>query len=317
MHTDIEIQRYSPALRQQWNEMVSLSRNATFLFHRDYMDYHADRYTDCSLIAVRSGKLIGMLPCCHHGAHAVSSHAGLTYGGWILPPSHVDGSDMLGIFSAWLAFLHTEGVREVIYKPLPRIYARKPSDEDLYALWRNGFTIASRQLSSSVDLRRDWKFDMSKRQQVRRASRSGAIFSRSERWEEFWILLCNCLRERHEASPVHSLQEILLLKERFPEQIRLFTATDPAGEIHAGVVIYDTGTVAHSQYAATTAEGRRHYLLTALYHHLMTDEYAGRYYFDFGTSNEQSGRVLNAGLLSQKFSMGGSGTAYDTYSLTL
>ena len=39
----------SESSRRRWNEFVLLSRNATFLHLRDYMDYHADRFADCRL----------------------------------------------------------------------------------------------------------------------------------------------------------------------------------------------------------------------------------------------------------------------------
>ncbi len=312
----IEIRPYTADFATRWDEFTRTSRNAVFLLERGYMDYHSDRFEDCSLIALRNDRPIALLPCCRKG-DTVSSHAGLTYGGWILPRSHVDGGLLLDIFESWLAYLRHDCVKRVDYKPVPYIYAATPSQEDLYALWRTGFSLTGRLLSSTADLRTPWKFDMSKRQQVRKAMRHEYLLGESNDWEGFWHLLSTCLSQRHNASPVHTLGEILLLKQRFPAQIRLFTATAPDGAIHAGTVIYDTGRVAHSQYAATTAEGRSRYMLTALYHKLMTEVFASRAYFDFGTSNEDGGLSLNRGLLSQKFAMGGSGTAYDTYSLML
>lgn len=312
----IEIRPYTADFATRWNEFVRSSRNAVFLFERGYMDYHSDRFEDCSLIALRNGRPIALLPCCRRG-DSVSSHTGLTYGGWILPSTHVDGGLLLDVFESWLTYLRHNDVKRVDYKPVPHIYAAKPSQEDLYALWRTGFSLSGRQLSSTVDLRAPWKFDMSKRQQVRKALRHEYTLGESDDWNGFWLLLSSCLSQRHNAAPVHTLEEMLLLKSRFPAHIRLFTATAPDGAIHAGTVIYDTGHVAHSQYAATTAEGRSLYMLTALYNKLMTEVFATRAYFDFGTSNEDGGLILNRGLLSQKFAMGGSGTAYDTYSLNL
>jgi hypothetical protein len=40
-------------------------------------------------------------------------------------------------------------------------------------------------------------------------------------------------------------------------------------------------------------------------------------YFDFGTSNEQAGRYLNATLVAQKEGFGGRGVAYRCYRLDL
>ena len=96
----------------------------------------------------------------------------------------------------------------------------------------------------------------------------------------------------------------------------MFTIADEDG-IQAGVCIYDTGDVAHSQYTATTPKARENYYLVKLYHHLISEVFANRKFFDFGISNEQQGKILNAGLLNQKYSMGGCGIVYNQYHINL
>ena len=54
----IEIRRYSNTDKPIWDDFVKWSKNATFLHLRDYMDYHADRFDDFSLMAFNHhGKL--------------------------------------------------------------------------------------------------------------------------------------------------------------------------------------------------------------------------------------------------------------------
>ena len=43
------------------------------------------------------------------------------------------------------------------------------------------------------------------------------------------------------------------------------------------------------------------------------EDYKDIPYFDFGTSNEQQGRVLNTSLIYQKEGFGGRGVCYDCY----
>lgn len=307
---------YTPDFSRQWDEFVRVSRNGTFLFQRDYMDYHSDRFRDASLVALRGGRPLALLPACLLPDGTLSTHAGLTYGGWILPPSHLDGAALLELFGLWTDYCRNMGYKAIDYKPLPHIYSRAPSQEDLYALWRCGFSLTAVNLSSAIDLRLPWKFNMSKRQQLKKALRQDISIRETHDFASFWEILRDCLRERHDATPVHTLAEIRRLAQIFPDNIRLFTLSDSEG-VQAGVCIYDTGIVAHSQYGATTPKARRDYYLTALYHHLLTEVFADHAYFDFGTSNEQDGRFLNSGLLNQKFSMGGTGVAYERYTLTL
>ena len=77
-----EITRYTAAQSAEWNEFVERSKNGTFLFHRSYMDYHADRFTDHSLMVWNKGRLSALLPANEHDG-TLYSHQGLTYGGLI------------------------------------------------------------------------------------------------------------------------------------------------------------------------------------------------------------------------------------------
>ena len=45
-----EIVRYTAEKADEWNAFVAESKNGTFLFNRGYMDYHADRFVDHSLM---------------------------------------------------------------------------------------------------------------------------------------------------------------------------------------------------------------------------------------------------------------------------
>lgn len=46
----LEIVRYTAEFKNKWDELVNCSRNGTFLFLRDYIDYHSDRFNDCSFL---------------------------------------------------------------------------------------------------------------------------------------------------------------------------------------------------------------------------------------------------------------------------
>lgn len=80
MESGWEIKRYSDGCKDEWDDFVRDSRNGTFLFMRGYMDYHADRFADFSLMAYRDGRLHALLPA-HCTATEFCSHRGLTYGG--------------------------------------------------------------------------------------------------------------------------------------------------------------------------------------------------------------------------------------------
>lgn len=313
------IESYDPRKRSEWDAFVASSRNATFLFMRDYMDYHADRFADRSLMARDgAGRLVGLLPASgHEGGAELRSHGGLTYGGWLLPPHKVDAADMLDIWGAMAARLRADGVRRLVYKPVPHIYHASPAEEDLYALFRAGARLDSRMVSSALSLREPPPMGHSAADNVRLARRAGLVCGRSERWDEFWDILADVLASRHGAVPVHSPVEIESLRRAFPDRIVLHAVETADGRLLGGTVIYDTGRVAHTQYIAASPEGRRSGALAWLFRHVI-DEYRamGRAeWLDFGTSCERGGEYLNEGLLAQKSSYGARAVVYDSWTV--
>ena len=58
----IEIIRYNEERKEQWDAFVRVSRNGTFLFERNYMDYHSDRFVDFSLMVFNDGQLCALFP---------------------------------------------------------------------------------------------------------------------------------------------------------------------------------------------------------------------------------------------------------------
>ena len=144
-----EIRRYTPADAGDWNQFVAESKNGTFLFDRRYMDYHADRFSDYSLMVFRRGRLYALLPANADGATLVS-HQGLTYGG-LMTNERATAADIVQVFKRLNDYLRNEGFRRVVYKPVPWIYHRQPSEEDLYALVEIcGATLSARGLSSTI-----------------------------------------------------------------------------------------------------------------------------------------------------------------------
>ncbi len=315
MNSEWTIRRYTPEDAPAWDRFVDESRQGTFLHLRGYMDYHSDRFEDFSLIALRGDKVGALLPANRVGP-TLYSHQGLTYGGWLTPKSHFDGDDMLALFDCWTRFLRSEGFEEVVYKPVPHIYHSLPAEEDIYVLFRFGAKQESVQLSSAILMADNSGFNSQQTRNLKRATGLGYTVWETEIAAEVIDMVNSCLNERHNTCAVHSAAELQLLRNRFPQNIRFFLC-GRAGIADAAVCVYDTGIVAHSQYIASTADGRSNGALAFLFNYLINKEFAARRYFDFGTSNEQGGLILNAGLHHQKAGLGGRGIAYPVYSLKL
>lgn len=315
----LSVTPYTSELRSEWDAFVRLSRCATFLFERGFMDYHSDRFRDFSLVVRKHGRIMALLPANTDGDR-VYSHQGLTYGGWILPARHFDADDMLQIMRLTVELYRKAGIKELIYKPLPYIYASMPSQEDLYALWRMNAEIVQRDLSVTINLKHNPGFNSQQKRNLKRALQAGAGVRQLKDDEVgvFYAMLCENLSTRHDASPVHTLDELRLLMGRFPDKMRLVGAFDAGGRLGAATLLFDCAPAVHAQYICSSEEGRAFGLPAMLFECVIAESASMGYdFFDFGICNEDSGRYLNSGLARQKYGLGGSAVAYDRYRLTL
>ncbi len=308
------ITRFEPALQPVWDRFVDQSRNGTFLFRRDYMDYHRDRFRDHSLVIEDRGTIVALLPA-NEADGVLFSHQGLTYGGFIVSPRMVAES-MLEAFSAVLNYLAGRNFLRFDYKTIPHIYHERPAEEDRYALFRVGATLVGRDILSVIAGRRRGPVQQRRRRALAKARQRNLAVSETEDWAEFWPVLTQRLRERYATTPVHSLAEIQRLNQRFPENIRLFTCRS-ASVLCGGAVVYETPRVAHVQYVAASDDGLETGALDALFEHLIESIYAQKPYFDFGRSTEGDSRQLNVGLVAFTEGFGATTVVHDSYSIAI
>lgn len=314
MNNAIEIRRYAPHEQPLWDSLVMSSANGTFMFLRNYMEYHAHRFEDFSLMIYHKERLIALLPASRNG-DTVTSHGGLTYGGFI-SDACVTSSLLLDAFNSIVQYLRQHDVTYWDYKPVPHIYHSYPHEAEQYALFSMNAERIACNLSSTIDLTTPLRYAELRRRGIKRAIKCGVTIATTHDYAPFWHILESNLQERHQVKPVHTLDEITLLHNRFPQHIQLHTAM-LNGEIVAGCVVYNTGRVAHAQYISASGQGKECGALDLLFAHLIEQEYKNCRYFDFGISTEMGGSYLNTGLLAQKEGFGARGIIYETYRITL
>jgi len=307
----LELSRYTADRASEWDAFVDQARNGHFFFKRGYLDYHADRFSDHSLIIARAGRTEALLPA-NRTADAVYSHQGLTYGGLLVgEQGGARISEALGLIAASLA---AEGVSSLFYKSMPHIYHRQPAEEDLYVLHRLGARLVRRELSSAICLQAPRRYSKGKTGNLRRASTAEITFGRDYDATSFMTLLQETLRSRHDATPTHSLEELARLMRAFPENIRLYSARRQ-GRYLAGAVVFINHAVVHTQYLANSDEGREVGALDFIIDTLISREFSGSRWFSFGISTTDGGRELNEGLLHHKEAFGARGIVHDMYVL--
>ena len=322
----ITVTRYTPKNHQTWNEFVKQSRQGTFLFDRNYMDYHQDRFHDHSLMIYYKDKLYALLPA-NEVVSASSneipqkelvSHQGLTYGG-LLTCNKMTAELTCETFEAIGNYLKHEGFSKLTYKAIPWIYHKIPSEEDLYALIHVGkASLSAREISTTILLQNKLRFSEQRRRGVNKAKKNNLIIRQSSQEDvfAFWNILNNNLQQKYHTHPVHSNEELQLLMSRFPENIIGYSVLKD-DEIIAGTIIFITPQVIHTQYIGASEKGKEEGALDLLFDYLINQKKWNAPYFDFGKSTEDRGNYLNTNLIHQKEGFGGRGVAYDTYEWTL
>ena len=305
------IKRYTPADQQIWDRYVAKARNATFLFYRGYMDYHADRFQDHSLLFFVGNHLHSILPANIVG-DTLYSHQGLTYGGLVMSID-VTAADVIQLFRELNDWLRQTGIRRVVYKPVPWVYHQYASEEDLYPLfWICQARVVSRDIGTVIFMQQHLRWRKDRRRHLKVAHEQNIVVKRDNNFRAFWPVLEGNLSSRHRVKPVHTVEEMELLYSRFPQNIVQYNAYQ-GDEVLAGLTFYLSPQVLHGQYCSSTPKGKQIGAVDAIYEKAMYEDYPDYTYLDFGRSTEGDGSVINNGLIAQKEGFGGRAICYDTY----
>ena len=305
------VRKYKSQDFDSWNAFIADAKNATFLFHRNFMEYHNDRFQDYSLIVLDGDNWIAVLPA-NIVNNEVFSHQGLTYGG-VVCNKKMKQSIMLSVFRAILQFLNSNEIVMLHLKIMPSIYYDFPSDELKYALFLVDSKLSRRDSLSIIENKKPSLISRARKACVRRGAKNNLVIKEEADFQLFWneILIPN-ISKKHHAKPVHTLEEIEKLYYYFPENIRHFNVYHH-NKIVAGTTVFVSKNVAHPQYVSGQDDKNELGSLDFLYNYLITTIFKDKRYFDFGISNEENGRKLNEGLIFWKESFGARTLTQDFY----
>ena len=304
------IKKYNSEYFGQWNNFIATSKNATFLFHRNFMEYHSNRFKDFSLLIFKKNQLVALLPA-NIENDKVYSHQGLTYGGLLLKNS-IGIAKVEAIFKAILFFFKEHKITKFYLKSLPIFYHTKPSFDLEPYLFKQGAKIYKREQNFAIDFSLPLEIHKTKLKHYKKNKETGFKIICNNDFGSFWgKVLQPRLKSKHNAKPVHKVEEINLLHDRFPENIIQYNIYLNE-EILAGITIFKDEKVVKSQYGATTENGEKFRALDYLFIYLI-EKYKKEnfHYFDMGIV------AGNYSLLKQKEELGCRQYLQDFYSLQI
>ncbi|MGJ8667677.1 MAG: GNAT family N-acetyltransferase [Patiriisocius sp.] len=309
--SNYQVKKYKPEHEDAWNTFIASAKNATFLFDRNFMDYHKNRFEDYSLMVFKDEQLYSVFPA-NIKDGVVYSHQGLTYGSFVLQ----EKSKLLYSFEAFkalLKFLSSEGINTLEIRNIPTFYNTVPADELAYFLFKAEATLTKRDALMVIDTTHNLGFQKNRREGINKAIRNGLKIKIEDTFESFWneILIPN-LSKKHNVKPVHSLEEIELLAARFPENIKQVNVYKD-DVIVAGTTVFLTKTTIHPQYVSGNSDKNTYGSLDLAYDFIINHFDKQKRYFDFNISSEENGKKLNSGLIFWKESCGARTFVADNY----
>lgn len=308
------IKKYTDLEFALWNSFIKTSKNGIFMFNRNFMEYHKDRFADNSLLFYDGDKLVAIMPASIKDG-VLSSHGGLTYGGFITS-NDMKQHHMNDCFMALKEYAFQNEIKEIIYKHIPHIYHKQPAEEDIYSLYCSGAEVLKIEASTVVDLKQPLKMPKGRKAQVGRARREGVVVQESNDFESFIKLENQVLSEHHGTKAVHTAQELYLLQSYFPENIKLIAAFYQE-KIIAGTVLFIYDNAVHTQYMAANETAREIGALDLTIATVIEQFKETKKWLDFGISTEDAGHYLNEGLIAQKEGFGGRTNIYQTWKIVL
>lgn len=241
----ISIEPYHQPFAEEWDNFVWQANNGNIFHTRRFLSYHPpERFEDHSLIFKKEQRVIALFPATiryEQHRRILTSHRGASYGG-LVTNFHVGIRETFDIVAALIQYAQDHQFQGIDLTPPPIVYYKRPSHYVDFALVKNGFGYKKREISSVIPLTFSETevlntFSAESRRAVRRGVKLGVEVRECEEYAAFYQILKRNLKMRHNVTPTHSLDELLLLKRIFPERIKLFGAF-AEGRMVAGVVMF-------------------------------------------------------------------------------
>nr|WP_249339324.1 MULTISPECIES: GNAT family N-acetyltransferase [unclassified Vibrio] len=171
-------------------------------------------------------------------------------------------------------------------------------------------------VTTSINLSHPLPYGSQRKRSIKKALKSDLVVEREYEIEEYWEILNQVLNSKHNAQSVHTVEEMKYLMSKFPDNIKLYVAKQNS-VVLAGTIIFESEFVAHTQYLANSERGKACGALDIVIDTLISDVYKNKKYFDFGISNENEGRYLNQGLITQKEGFGARAVVHKQYEILI
>jgi hypothetical protein len=311
----MDVNFYKPEQANEWNGFLSNCKGQTFIFNRNFMDYHSDRFIDRSIVVLDNNQIVALLPAnLNNDKISISSHSGLTYGSFIVK-ENIKTIKTIEYLHIVLKFLYENNIQYLYFKQIPSFYCDISSDEIDYSFFLLGAELFRMDISYVINNNRFIPYQERRVRNVKKGEANKIQIIEEVEYISFWskILEPN-LSRRFNVRPVHTIEEITKLSNDNLGSIKQYNAYFE-NILVAGTTLFITPNVIHAQYISASEEGKKNGALDYLFNHLIQEFRYSKKYFDFGIVNENDGKYINRGLLDWKEGFGARAYAHRFYKI--
>lgn len=292
----------------KWDDLIVRSKLHSVLQTRQFLNYHGDKFNDQSVLIIdpKSGYISAVFAAAVHpnDPTMVVSHPGSPFGG--LLQRRIHPTDYAAMFALVLQHYAAKGFERLRLKAAPSFVGSQGDETEAHFGLKHAMVVDC-NLWTYLQLKRDFSMK-EKAYDVRKAKKAGltcAVSDEIDDWRDFHAILKDNLATRHDAMPVHELEELVELNERLADKSKLVVVLNTDGAIVAGTWLIDYGNgVIHTQYICSTPEGRRISAVDLLVAEAIETASTDYHVLSIGHCSVNNGWDINEGLMAFKLRFG-------------
>jgi hypothetical protein len=221
---NLTIKKYNEKDINEWDDFIKSSNNGTIFHLQTFLKYHKEgKFDFTSYMIYNNNELVAVLPGGYkENGKVYWSPIGSSYGSIVTNDLHFEIS--LAIVDFLLDFFKKNGTKDIFLIPPPLIYSKIYNQHLEYAMLYRKFDFEYHYISHAIDLTSAdlTTYNYKTRTKIKRCKENAELSVREVNdFNEYYpILLEN--KKKHNAIPTHSLEDLIKLKELFPDKIRQF-----------------------------------------------------------------------------------------------
>jgi len=295
----IIVQKYNNKLLQEWDSFIDISNNGTIFQKQSFLLYHKDRkFKNCSLIVKYKEQILAVIPAAEvteKKSKCFYSHPGSSYGG-IVTKSNISFQLINEIIIALENYLKKNNFSSIFIINSPKIYSLTQNDSLEYLLQWHQYNCEENYISHAVSLHSTATVEklLSKRKSryIQNNKKLQKIklhkidnTNNLNHINIFYDILTNS-KKTYDIKPTHSLEELIILLEQFPDNIELYISLHQ-NQIIGGYLIFHTNQNTSMVFYNVIMNKAiyKQVAMLQLYHSMKLAKEKNQQFIDFGVSH--------------------------------